>query len=81
MTALTEDDAKTRWCPAARVAPVGEQNLWNRSKLDTGLPGGTDADRHLRMSRCIGSACMAWRWKRADAPPETGYCGLAGRPE
>lgn len=40
--------------------------------------------------RCIGSACMAWRWQMIDdgdsmhlarwVPSDKGYCGKAGRP-
>lgn len=39
--------------------------------------------------RCIGSACMAWRWNghRTDYDadvnatyPAVGFCGLAGKP-
>jgi len=30
---------------------------------------------------CIGSECMAWRWKPGQVPPREGYCGLAGRAE
>lgn len=44
---MTEQDAKTKWCPFARCAPEG----WNR-----------DADGGRECGRCIGSACMAWRW-------------------
>lgn len=28
--------------------------------------------------RCIGAACMMWRWE--DVPEQNGYCGLAGHP-
>jgi len=34
--------------------------------------------------RCTASDCMMWRWKRSKNPEfrgDTGYCGLAGRPE
>lgn len=29
---------------------------------------------------CIGSKCMAWRWKYGDYAKPQGYCGLAGKP-
>ena len=39
------------------------------------------------LMRCIGSACMAWRWTEMPAglgarreSPGYGYCGLAGVP-
>lgn len=35
-------------------------------------------------SRCIGSACMAWRWQDNLSPEhqrgDGGYCGKAGKP-
>jgi hypothetical protein len=41
-------------------------------------------DKVADASRCIGSACMAWRWQdnlsdRSVRGPR-GYCGKAGRP-
>lgn len=80
---MTEDEAKTRWCPFANCA---------------GDRGNRDADGFRPKGKCIGSACMAWRWfaqtratdgswnvhetdewegYRSDA--KEGYCGLAGR--
>lgn len=41
------------------------------------------ADRNV-MVPCIGSACMAWRWKYAFSKTSTkllGTCGLASDPE
>lgn len=86
---MTEDEAKTKWCPFARVAPPG--NGGNRYSFDTDTMSGPYA-------RCLGSLCMAWRaggeriptggfidqsgqnqvTTYSDAPG--GYCGLAGRP-
>lgn len=78
---MTEDDAKTKWCPMARY----ERDLVNRSSP------------HPQNMNCIGSACMAWRTEDIemycadlDRPEDgddvateivkTGYCGLAGKP-
>lgn len=81
---LTEEEAKTKWCPEARASNNGEQpiaiNRVNR---------GPDVD-----CLCIASACMAWRWQSAltvnnpnrtpgagqTVTRERGYCGKAGRP-
>lgn len=87
---MTEDDAKTKWCPFARPGQVqpadcGEirGNRFMDGSIDTG-------------ALCIGSACMAWRKTGAkfkDARTgrlsdrdmtghgtwiDDGYCGLAG---
>jgi hypothetical protein len=49
---LSEEQAKTRWCPWARtVALVG--STVNRVPED----GRPDSD-----CMCIASECMAWRW-------------------
>jgi hypothetical protein len=83
---MTEDEAKTKWCPHKRVAII--KHDWseittghNQIELD-GDPGLTKDAMHYR---CIGSACMAWRtsgWTRAEDRTMIllGYCGLAGRP-
>lgn len=60
---MTEDEAKTKWCPFARVAgPMATEaegtsyNRWPSSD------GTTDAMlSENRITLCIGSACMAWR--------------------
>ena len=90
---MTEDEAKTRWCPFAndRSAPAERK----------------DSSGAVISARCIASACMAWRWHIVEAddiaddararpvevwpdltpyhPPgrklvRHGLCGLAGKP-
>ena len=82
MTAVTEKEAETKWCPFGRIAHV------NGSTCNS--PAHNDPDL---MQTCIGSRCMAWRW--IENPHETvpdnyggvrfgngtGYCALAGRQE
>ena len=89
---MTEDEAKTKWCPHVRLQHSDEPAS-NRYRDD--WIGG-----------CIGSQCMAWRWasekNEAYVPPSPmmspkpvhpadmqspwrkstteGYCGLAGQP-
>jgi hypothetical protein len=67
---MTEEEAKQRWCPFARLlAHTYSQDGQGRS-----YEGGysynrspdSDDDRGPHMpggSLCIASACMAWRWK------------------
>ena len=76
---MTKDEAKTKWCPhgagVIELARVTER-------------GVESVDGQKSKARCIGSACMAWRWSIVgtgpffdDAPSKTdGYCGLAGKP-
>jgi hypothetical protein len=80
---MTEDEAKKKWCPHVQVS------------VSTGIDG-TEADDNRNSTKhdfdrqpvCIGSACMAWRWKAQQqlpideglAPSHEGYCGLAGQP-
>lgn len=55
---MTEDEAKTKWCPFA--APVINDRLMI---IPTGRTVTLDGDGRLdSLNRnCIGSACMAWR--------------------
>lgn len=89
---MTEDEAKTKWCPFVRVAGAVTTND------PPTMIGCAATNRNVNPAdvHCIGSACMAWRWSRdaewqakAEAEyrrsgriiaPTDGYCGLAGRP-
>src|SRR5689334_11287401 len=96
MSALTETEAQTKWCPFARCSVFndGEMNAPSFNRLR-----GHDAKADSPVeARCIASACMAWRWGRdangdvayqrtpvKDSPGHfdnapQGYCGLVGRP-
>ena len=61
---MTEDEAKTKWCPHALTVsePVGFGALRIKQTND---------------GKCIGSECMAWRKINMAGD---GYCGLAGEP-
>lgn len=72
---MTEDEARQRWCPFARVpdegnhATLGSLTATNRHWGDK--RGKDGKPRILRKnSMCIASECMAWRW--ADEPREVG---------
>lgn len=90
---LTEEEAKTKWCPHVRQSDgIGEvaTNRW-------------DEDNNPAYARCIASECMAWEWATKPNPDfkecnmwpdqrarhemdrtlpdhERGYCGLSGKP-
>lgn len=66
MTAITEEAAKEKWCPFARV-PIP---VWSVASNKTS-EGSTKSG-----ATCIGAYCMAWRWKGKGE--STGFCGLAG---
>lgn len=52
---VTEQEAKTKWCPQVRASQgVGDANACNA--------GTSEGDRVPTYSRCVGSECMMWRW-------------------
>lgn len=84
---LTEEEAKTKWCPEARMlVDATGYGAGNRFS-------GQQHPLFVAQTRCIGSACMAWRW-HGDSPAfqgagpddelnpagRRGYCGKAGVP-
>ncbi len=78
---MTEDEAKTKWCPFVRRQFDYQTVAVNR----TARVGQTDELPHQAL--CIGSECMAWRKfttlqinARHDEDEWMGYCGLAGKP-
>ena len=50
---MTEDEAKTKWCPKAVVL----ESYAEKASFNV-----TIKDEQENFGRCIGSACMAWRW-------------------
>jgi len=64
---MTEDEARTKWCPMSRIIFDDEEggvaNL-NRNGTDT-------------FGLCIASGCMMWRLVSIGS--DLGYCGLAPR--
>lgn len=77
---MTEDEAKTKWCPFARVwdgAPPGAAAVNRKNSTPRSKP---DAD-----CLCIASGCAAWRWAKdyhmVATEFQDGHCGLAGSPE
>ncbi|MFK4765151.1 hypothetical protein ACI3L3_10295 [Desulfobaculum sp. SPO524] len=87
---LTEDQAKTKWCPFTRCAETRDDELegpFNR------YHSASEQAHITEQALCIGHKCMAWRWtpfaldmiNAADDPNTVrkdarGYCGLAGSP-
>jgi hypothetical protein len=73
---VTEDKARTLWCPMARLI-VDSDGSYNRCEV-----GDSFADARLFVPpscRCLASGCAMWRWHSEGEA--TGYCGVAGRPQ
>lgn len=68
---MTEEEAKTKWCPFARVDSDGAagSNRYPEVEED-GTPSPPDSVVAGLTNTCIGSACMAWRWEREPNQPE-----------
>lgn len=65
---MTEDDAKTKWCPFARLL-AETYTRQGEFQVSTGYSYNRspdpDEDRAPYLpdgASCIGSSCMAWRW-------------------
>ena len=86
---MTEEEAKTKWCPHARLGSstsgLGGFNRFVSPAREADFEG----------TRCLGSACMAFRnspvflpWvnEKGETIEREGrsytdfYCGLAGKP-
>ena len=82
---MTEDDARTKWCPMVRQLNYVGENGGNRVGHDI---------TSCRHSLCIASDCMMWRTYKdkvietdshgnaitiVSKEEEGGYCGLAGK--
>lgn len=67
---MTEDEAKTKWCPFARVmvehSDGNHYGPMNRSVTAKG---------DVRNSMCIGSGCMMWHQLNNTSH---GWCGMNG---
>jgi hypothetical protein len=79
MSALSEAEAKTKWCPFSRV------QMFERTSETDNPP----VNRHDCNVHCVASYCMAWRWRDSwgtlpkdnwpqNAQDPRGFCGLAG---
>lgn len=67
---LTEEQAKTKWCPHVRVLVVNENE---------DAAAAVNIDNNDSLLTCCASDCMMWRWVGKNVSAR-GYCGLAGKP-
>lgn len=85
---LTEEEAKTKWCPYGAGAPTMVSLTKDGAAEYLPVP--------KERARCIASQCMAWRWNPSDIQREQwiaagavhlekrerqGFCGIAGKIE
>lgn len=83
---MTEQGARTKWCPMWRFVQFGNNAEWQgRVLTNRNIFLEEDTDK------CIASDCMMWRWERDryaegyELKPDhedynKGYCGLGGKP-
>lgn len=77
---MTEEEAKTKWCPFARVSCASGPETGNHAANRT--PTGLHNESSLSSgSFCIGSACMAWREEKTFKPTHVGVVGTRENPE
>jgi len=86
---LTEDEAKTKRCQESFAAAEG-LSIGGFAEAAPFPPNVVSYNatasyaRQTAPSHCIGSACMAWRWRFPHSANEhdklLGYCGKAGQP-
>lgn len=82
---MTEDEAKTKWCPFARQATLQTEDHYGTTQ-----PAGPVANRWVagphsggrkpksRITLCMASACMAWRRSVAMFDRSTGEPAVPG---
>jgi hypothetical protein len=63
---LTEEQAKTKWCPHVRQAVEHEEGLRVADRELTMT--NVDHTPNTITANCIGSACMQWRWAQKRNP-------------
>jgi|LSQX01.3.fsa_nt_gb hypothetical protein len=75
---MTEEEAKTKWCPMVRHTKDNEGAFYT-----------TNGQSSKSFQWCIASDCMMWRWyerisnnnlnTKDQQEKIKGYCGLAGK--
>ena len=71
---MTEDEAKTKWCPFARVVAASHtsRSTARNRVVETAEDGDVEGVliAGLAGAQCVGSACMAWRTIASKAAQE-----------
>jgi hypothetical protein len=67
---MTEDEAKTKWCPFVRQIGTLRNSQSNEVFATGSQNRGHQMGGALHNCMCIGSGCMAWRWNKDFALQE-----------
>ena len=72
---MTEDEAKTKWCPMVRYVSPRRFSLWGElnQKITAAInrwKDFEDTQTNPEMCRCIASECMMWRATDNEYAPE-----------
>jgi hypothetical protein len=77
---MTEDEARSKWCPMTRLSMATNDNKdvtgFNRIITSDGM---RDNKAPSEIGMCVASKCMLWRWDAHtfDHVEPSGYCGLS----
>jgi len=78
---LTEEQAREKWCPEARLTEISDTGALGTYAHNRIIVGRNDHTPVLSGCLCIASRCMMWRWAEPILDGKNarqGYCGLAG---
>lgn len=79
---LTEDEAKTKWCPLVRVLEFEDKHAGAGKTYEWVAAAVNRSASDIISNSCVAAKCMFWRWSQQDREGvPTGFCGAAGLPK
>ena len=78
----TEAEAKTKWCPMARVNTLVTGVDYNETAVGGAACNRSPPNLMTELPNCLGSDCAVWNWIVAEdyQPERVGCCGLIYKP-
>jgi hypothetical protein len=70
---MTEQEARTKWCPHARVNTLVTGTDYNETAVGGAACNRADPSSMYDKATCIASGCMAWRFVDAEPVYERRY--------